>query len=70
MRELAHFAATSHATVQRIESGTADVAPATLARIARTLRVPVAELFPANSNARAGVPGAAKASDACAPIEV
>ena len=47
MRELAHFSRASHATIQRIENGAAtDVAPATLARLARALRVPVAELWP------------------------
>ena len=45
LRELAYFAQVSHTTVQRIELGTLDAAPSTLARIARTLRVPVSELW-------------------------
>ncbi len=48
LRELAHFARCSHMTVHRLEAGTLDVAPATKARIARALRVPVAELWPAS----------------------
>lgn len=63
MRELAHFAGTSHATIQRCENGSADVAPATLARIARALRVPVAELFPTNGDAPAGGTEATQTSD-------
>jgi len=46
LRELGHFAKCSHMTVHRLEQGTLDVAPATLARIARALRVPVAEIWP------------------------
>lgn len=33
-------------TIQRLEASTLDVAPATKARIARTLRVPLAALWP------------------------
>ncbi len=50
LRELAHFAACSHMTISRLEAGTLDCAPATLARIARALRVPVAELWPLNDH--------------------
>jgi transcriptional regulator with XRE-family HTH domain len=46
LRELGHFAGCSHMTIQRLELGTLDVAPATKARIARQLRVPLATLFP------------------------
>ncbi len=46
LRELAHFAACSHMTIQRAEVGTLDTAPATKARIARALRVPVRDLWP------------------------
>jgi transcriptional regulator with XRE-family HTH domain len=46
LRELAHFAGCSHMTIQRLEVGTLDVAPSTRARIARALRVPVADLWP------------------------
>jgi transcriptional regulator with XRE-family HTH domain len=45
LRELAHFAGCSHVTICRLELGTLDVAPATRARIARALRVPVARLW-------------------------
>ena len=46
MRELAYFAECSHATIQRLENETLDVAPSLKARIARALRVPVDELWP------------------------
>lgn len=46
LRELAHFAGCSHATIQRLEAGRLDVAPALRARIARALRVRVDELWP------------------------
>jgi transcriptional regulator with XRE-family HTH domain len=52
MRELAHFVGVAHATIQRVENGTLDVAPATKARIARALRVPVSELWPRGENER------------------
>jgi transcriptional regulator with XRE-family HTH domain len=45
LRELAHFAGCSHTTIARLERGDLDVAPALKARIARALRVPVADLF-------------------------
>lgn len=45
MRELAYFVPCSHATIQRLENGTLDVAPALKARIARALRVPVERLW-------------------------
>ena len=48
LREVAHFAGCSHMTVQRLEVGTLDVAPATKARIARALRVRVSDLWPAD----------------------
>jgi DNA-binding XRE family transcriptional regulator len=51
MRELAHFARTTHATVQRIENGSLDASAQIKARIARTLRVPCAELWPTESDA-------------------
>lgn len=57
LRELAHFANCSHMTVQRLEIGTLDVAPATRARIAHALRVPVAELWPQEKNEAAGSNG-------------
>ena len=46
LRELAHFAGCSHATIARLESGTLDVAPALRARLAHSLRVPVMTLWP------------------------
>jgi transcriptional regulator with XRE-family HTH domain len=53
IRELAHFARCSPATIQRLENGSLDVAPATKARIARALRIPSAELWP-ETRAREG----------------
>jgi transcriptional regulator with XRE-family HTH domain len=46
-REVGYFAFCSHATIARLEAGTLDVSPALKARIARVLRVSVAELWPA-----------------------
>jgi transcriptional regulator with XRE-family HTH domain len=46
LRDLAHFTGCSHATIQRLEAGTIDVSASLKARIARVLRVPVAELWP------------------------
>jgi transcriptional regulator with XRE-family HTH domain len=45
LRELAYFAGCSHTTIRRLEDGELGVAPATLARIARVLRVPVSDLW-------------------------
>ena len=45
LRELVYFAGCSHGTISRLEHGTLDVAPALKARIAKALRVPVAELW-------------------------
>ena len=57
LRELAFFAGCAHTTIARLERGDLDVAPALKARIARALRVPVAELFPPETNEAAGVNG-------------
>jgi len=46
LRDLAHFVGCSHVTIQRLEAGTLDAAPAIRARIARALRTPVARLWP------------------------
>jgi transcriptional regulator with XRE-family HTH domain len=46
---LAHFTGCSHTTIARLELGAVDVAPAVKARVARALRVPLAELFPQES---------------------
>jgi transcriptional regulator with XRE-family HTH domain len=62
LRELGHFAKCSHMTVHRLEQGTLDVAPATKARIARALRVPVAELWPLDDPNPAGQPGSGTAT--------
>jgi len=48
LRELAHFCGVSHTTVRRLERGEADVAAVVKARLARVLRVPLAELWPAD----------------------
>ena len=45
LRELAYFSECSHTTIARLERGDIDVSPSLKARIARALRVPVADLF-------------------------
>jgi transcriptional regulator with XRE-family HTH domain len=56
LRTLAHFSRVSHTTVARIERGDLDVAPAIKARIARALRVPVAELWPLDDPTNSDAP--------------
>ena len=52
-RELAFFAGVSPMTVSRLERGvTVNAAPAVMARIARAIRVPVEELWPAEGGGR------------------
>jgi transcriptional regulator with XRE-family HTH domain len=46
LRELAYFAGCSASNLSRLERGLIDVAPATKARIARALQVPLQILFP------------------------
>ena len=46
LRELAHFVDIAHTTVSRLERGETDVSAEVKARIARTLRVPITEVFP------------------------
>jgi transcriptional regulator with XRE-family HTH domain len=66
LRELAYFAGCSHGTLQRAEAGNVDMAPALKARIARALRVPLAELWPLtdpiDALSPAGQPSSAEAS--------
>jgi DNA-binding XRE family transcriptional regulator len=46
LRDLAHFVDVAHTTVSRLERGQTDVSAEVKARIARTLRVPIADVFP------------------------
>ena len=46
LRELAHIVGVAHTTIARLEGGETDVSAAVKARIARALRVPIAEVFP------------------------
>ena len=61
LRDLAHFVGCSHATIARIEAGTIDVSPALKVRIARALRVPVGELWPAEPAPDMREPGSGRA---------
>jgi len=80
MRELAHFSNCSHVTIQRLEAGTADASVALKVRLARSLGIPVAELWsapeataeqsPTTSNAPAGDGGVAQAEPGGARHEV
>jgi len=62
LRELAYFAGCSHGTLQRAEAGTVDMAPALKARVARALRVPLAELWPLDAPSPPGEAGSGKTS--------
>jgi transcriptional regulator with XRE-family HTH domain len=57
IRELAFFAGCSHTTIQRLENGTLDVAPALKAQIARQLRLPVGALWSPDEQGEGGAPG-------------
>lgn len=61
MRELAHFAGCSHVAIQRLENGTLGGSAALKARIARALRIPVADLWPAESSPEMREPGSGRA---------
>lgn len=52
LRELGYFSGCSHMTIQRLEVGTLDVSASVKARIARTLRLPVADLWPLEEGER------------------
>lgn len=61
LRELAHFTGVSHQTIHNLERGTLNVSASIKVRVARTLRVPVGELWPAESAPAMREPGSGRA---------
>lgn len=53
LRELAYFVRCSHVAIQRMENGTLQGSAELKARIARTLRVPISDLWPESELAEA-----------------